>query len=397
MARTRGSGLQDRAARRYRITPTEEDPVIAIEPQSAERRRAVREVDRAAADLRRGLPVCIRGADGTGIAVSAETASAGDFAELSELAGGPAHLALTARRANVLHILPSGHPVQLVPLDEHLDRALAAEIADPGHDLDSGLRGPFRQVKDAPPAYAVAAVQLCKIARLLPAAIVAPLADGAGAEDHGLMTLAAETIMDRDADAAEELKRVAAARVPLWNAENTRLTAFRPADGGLEHLAIVIGDPPRDKPVLARVHSECFTGDLLGSMKCDCGEQLRGAIEAIAAEGGGVVLYMAQEGRGIGLINKLRAYALQDQGFDTVDANLRVGFETDERLFAPAAEMLKRLGFAAVRLMTNNPEKVAGLAAEGIEVTERVPHSFPSNPHNADYLATKKSRTGHFL
>ncbi|PJK31046.1 GTP cyclohydrolase II [Minwuia thermotolerans] len=366
-------------------------------PPSEQRLRAVREVDRAAADLRRGLPVCIGDKVSAGVAVSVETASAADFREMTMFAGGPAQLALTARRANVLHILPSGHPVQLVPLDERLNRDLAAEIADPEHDLSGGLRGPFPQVKDSPPAFAVAAVQLCKIARLLPAAIVAPLAAGADPDSHGLMTVAAGAIMAREADAAAELKRVAAARVPLWDAENTRLTAFRPADGGLEHLAIVVGDPPRDRPVLTRVHSECFTGDLLGSMKCDCGEQLRGALAAIAAEGGGILLYMAQEGRGIGLINKLRAYALQDQGFDTVDANLRVGFETDERLFAPAAEMLKRLGFSAVRLMTNNPEKVAGLAAEGIEVVERVPHSFPANPHNADYLATKKSRTGHFL
>ena len=132
-------------------------------------------------------------------------------------------------------------------------------------------------------------------------------------------------------------------------------------------------------------------------MKCDCGEQLRGAIAAISAEGSGILLYLAQEGRGIGLMNKLRAYALQDQGFDTVDANLRLGFEVDERLFEAAAEMLRQLGVTSVRLMTNNPDKVASLEACAIDVAERVAHAFPSNEHNADYLATKADRTGHLL
>jgi GTP cyclohydrolase II len=168
----------------------------------------------------------------------------------------------------------------------------------------------------------------------------------------------------------------------------------------LEHLAILIGDPAggtADRPLLTRLHSECFTGDLLGSLRCDCGEQLRGAVREIAAAGGGVLLYLAQEGRGIGLVNKLRAYRLQDQGFDTIEANERLGFDADERVFLPAAEMLKHLGFTHVKLMTNNPEKVAGLEPCGITVTERVAHAFPSNSHNEFYLATKKKRSGHYL
>lgn len=357
----------------------------------------LRLLDRAAADLRRGCPLVIRGAGGDGIVVSVETATAAEFAELAGLAAGTVSLALTAQRANVLHILPAGHQVQLVPLSEHLTAELAAELADPAHDLDSGLRGPFPQIKSAPPDYAIGAIRLCKRARLLPAALVAPLDPSTDFEALGIMAVDVRDIEALPALAGDALKLVAAARVPLHTAEATRLHAFRPAEGGLEHLALVIGEPPRDKPVLTRLHSECFTGDLLGSMKCDCGDQLHGALEAIDKAGAGVLLYLAQEGRGIGLINKLRAYALQDKGFDTVDANLRVGFEVDERLFRPAAEMLRRLGFTRVRLMTNNPDKVAGLTAEGIEVVERVPHSFPSNPHNVDYLATKKKRTGHFL
>ena len=169
------------------------------------------------------------------------------------------------------------------------------------------------------------------------------------------------------------------------------------ADGGIEHLAIIIGEPDPAAPVLTRLHSECFTGDLLGSLRCDCGDQLRGAIQEIAAAGAGVLLYLAQEGRGIGLVNKLRAYELQDRGLDTIDANEQLGFDADERVYLPAAQMLRDLNFARVRLLTNNPDKVSSLAACGVEVTDRVPHAFPSNRHNELYLKTKASRSGHLF
>jgi GTP cyclohydrolase II len=185
--------------------------------------------------------------------------------------------------------------------------------------------------------------------------------------------------------------------VPLEGAENTRVFAFRPDDGATEHLAILIGEPPRDQPVLTRIHSECFTGDLLGSLRCDCGDQLRGAIAEIGRQGHGLLLYLAQEGRGIGLVNKLRAYRLQDSGADTVDANRQLGFDADERIYLPAVEMLRQLGFREVRLMTNNPAKVDGLVRCGIAVTERVPHVFPSNEHNDRYLEAKAGRLGHLF
>jgi len=211
-----------------------------------------------------------------------------------------------------------------------------------------------------------------------------------------LATVEAAAVFKRDA-AAAGLERVAEARVPLADAENARLIAFRPRDGGLEHLAILIGSPDPARPVLVRLHSECFTGDLLASLRCDCGDQLRGGIDAIARAGGGVLLYLAQEGRGIGLVNKLRAYRLQDAGFDTLDANEQLGFDADERVYLPAAEMLRQLGFGAIRLLTNNPEKVAALQRYGIRIAERVPHVFPSNGHNERYLRTKATRSGHFL
>jgi len=176
-----------------------------------------------------------------------------------------------------------------------------------------------------------------------------------------------------------------------------RCHVFRPSYGGEEHYALAIGRPSRHAPVLARLHSACFTGDVIGSLKCDCGPQLAAAMSQIAAEGAGVLLYMNQEGRGIGLANKMRAYALQDQGFDTVEANHRLGFEDDERDFRLGAEMLKAMGFQAVRLMTNNPAKIEMMQHCGVEVTERVPLKAGHTAENAAYLATKAAKSGHLL
>ncbi|HEY3637425.1 MAG TPA: GTP cyclohydrolase II [Rhizomicrobium sp.] len=266
-------------------------------------------------------------------------------------------------------------------------------IADPTADLASPLKGPFETLRENPPAASAAAVKLAKLAGLLPAVLVcSPEIAKAGAPQ-----LRTEWIAAYDSLAVQTLRLVTRARVPLEGAEHTELAAFRAGDGEPEQYAIIIGNPPTDRPVLARLHSECFTGDLLGSLRCDCGAQLRGAITAIAAAGGGVLLYLAQEGRGIGLINKLRAYRLQDQGFDTLEANERIGFEQDERRYALAARMLLLLGYKSVRLMTNNPQKVEALNAAGISVVERVPHAFPANAHNRDYLRTKAEKAGHLL
>ena len=196
---------------------------------------------------------------------------------------------------------------------------------------------------------------------------------------------------------AQRLVKAVSAQVPLIDSEKTNLIAFRPIDGGEEHVAIVIGDLNTDQAVLVRLHSQCLTGDLLGSLRCDCGDQLRGAIQAISKYGGGVLIYLAQEGRDIGLVNKLRAYNLQDLGSDTVEANHQIGFEVDERIYAPAAEILKQLGIQKVKLLTNNPNKIDQLAATGIDVVERVKHAFPPNPHNAAYLKTKAAKTGHLF
>ena len=240
-------------------------------------------------------------------------------------------------------------------------------------------------------ADALAAVELCKLGGLLPAAILVP----AGSADAAIVNITAIDAYRRLA--AATLRPVSEARVPLADAEDVRIVSFRPADGGPDQYAILVGEPEKLAAPLTRLHSECFTGDLLGSLRCDCGDQLRGAIRRMAHEGGGVLLYLAQEGRGIGLTNKLRAYMLQDSGLDTVEANHHLGFGSDERDFSAAAEMLRQLGIERVRLLTNNPAKITQLERYGIAVAGRVAHIFGANAHNRRYLLTKAERSGHML
>lgn len=192
-----------------------------------------------------------------------------------------------------------------------------------------------------------------------------------------------------------EMKIAAQTRLPTQFAEFT-LVGFEDPKGK-EHVALVLGDITGDEPVLARVHSECLTGDALFSQRCDCGPQLEAAMEKIAAEGRGVIIYLRQEGRGIGLINKIRAYAEQDKGFDTVEANEILGFAPDAREYDIAAGMLAQLGVKSLRLMTNNPKKLEKLAECGVNVVERIPHITAGTPHNEYYLATKTKKFGHLL
>lgn len=376
----------------------ESDPVHPIDDA------ALRAVDRAMAALRRGECVAIQGDDGAlGVALSVEMLPADAPARLKRITGGLPVVALTHRRAS---LLVPGHPIADGAATLTRATGLTAEevrvLADPEHRPDGpaivGL-SPAAAAAGTPEA---AAVDLARLARLLPAVLIARAHSVRGtgtawAARRDLLAVRARDVADYRTHAARTLRRVVEASVPLAGAEQTRIVAFRPADGGPEHLAIVIGDPRPEDPVLTRLHSECFTGDLLGSLRCDCGDQLRGAIAEIARAGSGVLLYLAQEGRGIGLMNKLRAYRIQDRGIDTLDANEMLGFEADERVYLPAAEMLRQLGYGRVRLMTNNPDKLRALAQCGIEVVERVPHVFPANGHNEGYLRTKAERSGHMF
>jgi GTP cyclohydrolase II len=367
---------------------------------------ALRAVHRAASELRRGTPVLLRGPDAMLLVAAAETVSARGLAELAVGAMAPACLLLAPVRAAAVLQRPvpqgdlrgaSQEAVALRLPPALLDPAVLRSLADPTAERLL----PAEPERIAAPALAPAAIALAKLARLLPALVVAAASEAAAAR-LDVLTVDAEQVLGYPDGAAATLGRVAEARVPLEDAPEARIVAFRAADGGIEHLAILVGQPEAAMAAgqvpLARIHSECFTGDLLGSLRCDCGPQLRGAIKRMAEDpAGGVLLYLAQEGRGIGLVNKLRAYTLQDQGLDTLDANRALGYGADERNFWVAAEMLRAVGIAHVRLLTNNPDKLAGLAACGIEVAGREAHQFAANGVNDEYLATKAKRFGHLL
>jgi GTP cyclohydrolase II len=342
-------------------------------------------VRRAIAALRAGRPVRIEAAET--IAVLAVETATEEILDVLD----PEHranLLISGHRAAALALSnerEAADPVQPVLIERSawLDARAALALADPGRDLDRAPVGPFHAIPLASGDSARAALSLARSAGLLPALWIV---DPAHVSASVSMLISKEN--------APGVEVVARARLPLKDVPATQIVAFRGDDDGQEHVALLIG-APGGRPPLVRLHSECLTGDVFGSLKCDCGPQLKEALRIIGEAGGGVLLYLRQEGRGIGLANKLRAYSLQDRGLDTVDANRRLGFADDERDYAHAAAMLKALGIDEVRLLTNNPAKVTGLEEAGISVVERVAHHMPANPHNADYLATKRKKSGH--
>ncbi len=350
-------------------------------------RAAARAIDA----LRRGWPVRVSASDGAILVMAIEGADAVTLAGFDSEASADilisAARAETLKLANQLAAADPDLPV-LIARTPWIDADVATSIADPVRDLATPLKGPFAAKPIATLQAAKAALRLARLAGILPAYFVAP---GEGPSE-------AEVSADEIAahDDAIHLAIATRARLPVSASETAEIVAFRSPDEPREHIALIVGKRDASPPVI-RLHSECLTGDVLGSLKCDCGPQLHEALHRIADAPWGILIYLRQEGRGIGLVNKLRAYALQDQGFDTVDANVRLGFAIDARDFSVAARMLDLLGVGQVRLLTNNPNKVAGLEAAGIKVAERLPIILPANPHNERYLATKRDRTGHQL
>jgi len=337
--------------------------------------------------LRHGWPIKVGEAS---VLLPVETALAPDAR--SDRALISAARAATLKLTNQRDAADGHHPV-LIRAAEPISLESALPIADPALDPVTPLKGPFKVESIACMAEAEAAMELARIAGILPAFLFAPSPVGE------VVTLKATDIAQW-ADPAR-LTIATRARLPIAANAEAELVAFRKVDDMREHVALVIGKPDHDKVPLVRVHSECLTGDIFGSLKCDCGPQLDAALAQMAAEaaqgGWGILLYMRQEGRGIGIINKMRAYRLQDSGFDTVDANARLGLPVEARDFPTAARMLDLLGVNKARLLTNNPAKVEALEAAGVTITERVAHELPANPHNERYLATKRDRAGHLL
>ena len=374
--------------------------------------RAKTSVERAISDLRRGALILLFDPLKRTAAIiqAAELSTAKGLELISQLAGSEPSVVITNRRSAAIRLNTETRQVISVSIPSQGGIELVHRLANPIFESQDGF-DPIDQkeldnlpvVPEAIDGLAPKAVQLVKFARLLPSVILSriPYAEmtrlSGWSKSDSLLAVDVRLIESLPEMRAQRLVKAVSAQVPLIDSEETRLIAFRPVDGGEEHVAIVIGDPDVTQGVLVRLHSQCLTGDLLGSLRCDCGDQLRGAIKAISEYGGGVVVYLAQEGRDIGLVNKLRAYNLQDLGSDTVEANHQIGFEVDERIYAPAAEILKQLGIKKVKLLTNNPNKIDQLASTGIEVVERVKHAFPPNPHNREYLKTKAAKTGHLF
>ena len=365
-------------------------------------KKAVLRAARGSTELRRGGTVMLRLANGAcGLCRAAELSDIDDMNDLSRMAGSAPLLVLTAPRLSSLGLaLRDGYPVATMALppsryDAFFDLAFAQTA---GHGIENETI-----IAEKAGSLADMAARLLRSAKLVPAALFVrlPLRDIAAqdrfAQQHNMITVEARDIDQYSHEAASFVNIAARARVPLAVSEDAEIVMFRAEIGGEEHFAVLIGDGANSDTPLVRLHSQCITGDILGSLKCDCGDQLQAAMQLMADSGGGILVYLAQEGRDIGLLNKMRAYALQDNGLDTVDANHALGFDTDERVFLPAARILDALGIARLRLITNNPDKISQLEQCGIKVEERVPLTLASNPHNKDYLATKKNRTGHMI
>ncbi|SDW43223.1 GTP cyclohydrolase II [Roseicitreum antarcticum] len=366
--------------------------VSAIAPRSIEL------VMRARGDVRLGVPVILSHQGKCVLMIAAETLTLDRFNALAA-DQQPVQLLLTRHRVAALDVnlgpndsLASKVVAISVPQGAGLDWVMS--MADPAYPRATGHTADCAQPSDL---MHDAAIALAKSAQLLPAALTVPIADARSfAQANALCMIDAADVLAELS--AERLQApVSSAVLPMAVHEAGRVHVFRPNDGGVEHYAIEIGNPDLSKPVLTRLHSACFTGDVMGSLKCDCGAQLQATCATMAAERGGLLLYLSQEGRGIGMANKMRAYALQDQGLDTVEANNHLGFNDDERDFRNGAAILKQLGISTVRLLTNNPAKMAILKAQGIAVTERVPLQVGKTAQNTRYLATKAAKSGHLL
>ena len=349
-------------------------------------------VRRALAEFRAGRPVMFSSASANFvITLPVDGLNVARLAAFKALCAPHApKLVITARRSDALGVDAPG-PVTL-PLPPHAaPDAIYALVADADAEpIDAGTVEPAGQS-------AIAAIELAKLAQRLPALLIGEAQSASSALiDPPPLLVAAEAVAKFRQDAVNSLEVAGEARVPLQDGIDTRFVVFRDAVGG-GSVAVVVGKPDLSRPVPVRLHSACLTGDVFGSSRCDCGDQLRLALTRLKEEGGGIILYLEQEGRGLGLANKMRAYALQDMGLDTVDANTTLGFDDDERDYGIAARMLQMLGCTRVLLMTNNPAKLEGLVDAGIEVSGRKALQAPVNVHNRRYLTAKAMRAGHKL
>ncbi|MEE2638214.1 MAG: GTP cyclohydrolase II RibA [Acidobacteriota bacterium] len=362
------------------------------------------EAERGLFDLRQGRALFVTGSsddhDDPGVLlITVETLSSEILESLRHVGTAP-RLAITHRRADAMG-LTNGGPPQALSLGLNGDTRL-----EQIWQLCTGVGSYTDRELDPRPATKpeVGGLTLARLGRLLPAVVGAPVNGnwaetvGAELESGAVLRVSTDQIESLATNARVEVTHVSDGPVPLEHAEDARFMLFREGGGLLEHVAVLIGDRSRwPDPVPLRLHSACLTGDLFGSLRCDCGEQLRASLQVFADRGGGILLYLSQEGRSIGLGNKLRAYSLQHTGLDTIDADGVLGFGDDERRYDVAVEMLRHLGVERVQLLTNNPAKVSALCAGGIKVVDRQPLFGTLNRHNLPYVKAKVDRAGHWL
>lgn len=344
-------------------------------------------VSRGLAEFQCRRPILVSGAGETIFALPVEGLDAQRLAEFRALcAPSVPHLVVTARRAVALG-LDAAEPMSLRISADDDAKTILAYVTNATSD-----RVPAASAAGFP---AAAAIQLVKLAQGLPAVLAAKISSDKTFEPS-IITVDAGAVARFADDAIQSLTMASEAPVPLSSGTRTRFVVFNDAIGD-SSVAIIVGKPDFTKPVPVRLHSACLTGDVFGSRRCDCGDQLRLALSRLKDLGGGVILYLAQEGRGLGLANKMRTYQLQDHGFDTVDANTTLGFDDDERDYGIAARMLQMLHCTRVVLLTNNPAKLEGLAKAGIEIASRMSLETPVNADNRRYMAAKATRAGHRL
>ncbi|MFW0777794.1 MAG: GTP cyclohydrolase II [Rickettsiales bacterium] len=339
---------------------------------------------RAIDELRRQMGLVYSDESATYAVIPAEFA---DDALLTTLKKNDLKLIISAARAKTIDIA-TGSATAIDVSSFSLDDILA--VADPTHkeSIKTSLSTSDGSRFDA-------LLSLAKHASLLPALLVAKINDASAFSDWMQIN---HTAITHYLNAPEvEVIKTAQAKLPINGAQDARLISFRLKHAASVHLALMIGEPQQDDAPLVRVHSSCVTGDILGSLRCDCGDQLHLAIQQIIKQGSGVLLYLHQEGRGIGITNKLRAYRLQEKGIDTYDANLMLGYEEDERDFSLAAAMLKQLNIGTIQLLTNNPMKLTKLKDCGINITKRVSLIVPAGEHNHAYIEAKGKKAGHLF
>ncbi|CAH1672952.1 GTP cyclohydrolase-2 [Hyphomicrobiales bacterium] len=344
-------------------------------------------VDRAIAEFRAGRPVLLRNADSLSLALSAELAEERLVQGMDRLAHGGAHLVLSGARLRRLGAKGRSESgiFALPTLDIARIETLALKI-------DARMDAPVAPAS----ASDEAALELARLSLVLPAVIATPV-DAAEIAGEPLVEVTLDAVNGYRAGQAASLKIVGRAPVPLEGAPETEFVVFRGGEGLRDQVAIIVGKPDLSTAVPVRLHSACLTGDLFGSLKCDCGDQLRETVQWMAENDGGILLYLDQEGRGNGISNKMRAYKLQSQGWDTYDADEVLGFDLDQRHFDFAATMLKQLGVARVVALTNNPQKIGAIAAAGLDVAASQRVLGRPNAHNVRYLASKRDRAGHFI